>query len=146
MFLFFVCLVFFSFLLYHLFHFFFFFFFFFQAEDGIRDTSVTGVQTCALPISQAGRSELSNSSISHLHDARAGEGPCIADGCRHLHHLFPRLPAGTETRDSSPNFLTSFPSLCRCVSRRRPEHRFRLTSSAPRRRGASRQRHVHRRP
>src|SRR5438046_5539252 len=31
--------------------FFFFFFFFFQAEDGIRDWSVTGVQTCALPIS-----------------------------------------------------------------------------------------------
>src|SRR5437762_4403142 len=30
------------------------FFFFFQAEDGIRDTSVTGVQTCALPISAAG--------------------------------------------------------------------------------------------
>src|SRR5438093_3583660 len=27
------------------------FFFFFQAEDGIRDWSVTGVQTCALPIS-----------------------------------------------------------------------------------------------
>src|SRR6266568_7810439 len=29
----------------------FFFFFFFQAEDGIRDGTVTGVQTCALPIS-----------------------------------------------------------------------------------------------
>src|SRR5574340_1075381 len=27
-----------------------FFFFFFQAEDGIRDLLVTGVQTCALPI------------------------------------------------------------------------------------------------
>src|SRR5438046_5157140 len=27
-----------------------FIFFFFQAEDGIRDWSVTGVQTCALPI------------------------------------------------------------------------------------------------
>src|SRR5699024_11843052 len=27
-------------------------FFFFQAEDGIRDRNVTGVQTCALPISQ----------------------------------------------------------------------------------------------
>src|SRR6266496_2749617 len=26
------------------------FFFFFQAEDGIRDLYVTGVQTCALPI------------------------------------------------------------------------------------------------
>src|SRR5688572_25241547 len=30
----------------------FFFFFFFQAEDGIRDLTVTGVQTCALPISR----------------------------------------------------------------------------------------------
>src|SRR5207248_3971991 len=30
-----------------------FFFFFFQAEDGIRDRTVTGVQTCALPISDA---------------------------------------------------------------------------------------------
>src|SRR5699024_11529935 len=27
-------------------------FFFFQAEDGIRDRNVTGVQTCALPILQ----------------------------------------------------------------------------------------------
>src|SRR2546422_582690 len=27
-----------------------FYFFFFQAEDGIRDVAVTGVQTCALPI------------------------------------------------------------------------------------------------
>src|SRR5262249_59677507 len=30
-------------------------FFFFQAEDGIRDWSVTGVQTCALPISPSGK-------------------------------------------------------------------------------------------
>src|SRR2546425_8696695 len=29
-------------------------FFFFQAEDGIRDKLVTGVQTCALPIFEAG--------------------------------------------------------------------------------------------
>src|SRR3712207_8114342 len=29
------------------------FFFFFQAEDGIRDIGVTGVQTCALPICKA---------------------------------------------------------------------------------------------
>src|SRR5437763_6961919 len=47
------CSIFYNF--YSLFFFFFFiymffFFFFFQAEDGIRDTSVTGVQTCALPI------------------------------------------------------------------------------------------------
>src|SRR5215216_7576038 len=31
-----------------------FFFFFFQAEDGIRDDLVTGVQTCALPIWSVG--------------------------------------------------------------------------------------------
>src|SRR5689334_23571183 len=30
-------------------------FFFFQAEDGIRDGTVTGVQTCALPISLLGQ-------------------------------------------------------------------------------------------
>src|SRR5256884_7568683 len=34
-------------------YYFFGFFFFFQAEDGIRDVAVTGVQTCALPISAA---------------------------------------------------------------------------------------------
>src|SRR5256885_3291966 len=35
-------------------------FFFFQAEDGIRDYKVTGVQTCALPISE---------SVYHRHDS-----------------------------------------------------------------------------
>src|SRR6266850_2116135 len=34
-----------------------FFFFFFQAEDGIRDYKVTGVQTCALPIYERGDEE-----------------------------------------------------------------------------------------
>src|SRR2546430_12705565 len=34
------------------------FFFFFQAEDGIRDLTVTGVQTCALPILPQSRVEL----------------------------------------------------------------------------------------
>src|SRR2546426_6902544 len=38
------------------------FFFFFQAEDGIRDYKVTGVQTCALPVSSsASRDRLENS-------------------------------------------------------------------------------------
>src|SRR5712672_4515350 len=34
------------------------FFFFFQAEDGIRDKLVTGVQTCALPICELGETLL----------------------------------------------------------------------------------------
>src|SRR5256885_8233008 len=36
-------------------------FFFFQAEDGIRDYKVTGVQTCALPISAKAWSEATSS-------------------------------------------------------------------------------------
>src|SRR5437762_11073429 len=47
-------------------------FFFFQAEDGIRDTSVTGVQTCALPILVC-ESELSQA--DRVHDGgRGGRG------------------------------------------------------------------------
>src|SRR3712207_8445470 len=38
-------------------------FFFFQAEDGIRDIGVTGVQTCALPISGIPFSKYSYSDI-----------------------------------------------------------------------------------
>src|SRR2546429_6219920 len=41
--------------------------FFFQAEDGIRDVAVTGVQTCALPICLPGRARL-------LHAAPPPEG------------------------------------------------------------------------
>src|SRR5437762_11319891 len=45
-----------------------FFFFFFQAEDGIRDTSVTGVQTCALPIWF--RFPICSSATIHSHTTR----------------------------------------------------------------------------
>src|SRR5437762_8901 len=56
-----------------------FFFFFFQAEDGIRDTSVTGVQTCALPIlsGHAGASALkivSATVIGTVIQVRTGAG------------------------------------------------------------------------
>src|SRR2546427_6310746 len=45
------------------------FFFFFQAEDGIRDLTVTGVQTCALPISH--KIEKAESQIDWRQDAEA---------------------------------------------------------------------------
>src|SRR5438132_8625407 len=48
----------------------FFFFFFFQAEDGIRDHCVTGVQTCALPISF--RVAATRSTSSRCGDAESG--------------------------------------------------------------------------
>src|SRR6266496_5331632 len=43
-----------------------FLFFFFQAEDGIRDLYVTGVQTCALPICRDPQRALSSASIRLL--------------------------------------------------------------------------------
>src|SRR5215813_14030781 len=52
--------------------------FFFQAEDGIRDADVTGVQTCALPISRgepsAQEREQAPRGSSHAR-ARQPEGP-----------------------------------------------------------------------
>src|SRR5207247_5554844 len=59
-----------------------FFFFFFQAEDGIRDPLVTGVQTCALPISQS-RVEPAclerRAGTYSQRSARPREGPCTVD-------------------------------------------------------------------
>src|SRR5271166_1210004 len=51
------------------------FFFFFQAEDGIRDGHVTGVQTCALPISIA---SLADKDTTLVLDAYSHA--CILDG------------------------------------------------------------------
>src|SRR5699024_11356614 len=58
--------------------------FFFQAEDGIRDRNVTGVQTCALPISDYSSDEIEyarvwlevidNKDIDHLHVTHQPEG------------------------------------------------------------------------
>src|SRR5205085_8129389 len=45
--------------------------FFFQAEDGIRDLTVTGVQTCALPISKAAADKLAGEKMAALAAAKA---------------------------------------------------------------------------
>src|SRR2546422_1754331 len=42
-------------------------FFFFQAEDGIRDVAVTGVQTCALPISGRATPAAHRDAPGHAH-------------------------------------------------------------------------------
>src|SRR5205085_3949026 len=52
-------------------------FFFFQAEDGIRDLTVTGVQTCALPISASSSVRLFlEPGMGHC---GGGEGPNVFD-------------------------------------------------------------------
>src|SRR5256885_6772054 len=54
----------------------FFSFFFFQAEDGIRDYKVTGVQTCALPISAGCSKGIHAGLIScNCYAARGHSGP-----------------------------------------------------------------------
>src|SRR5256885_8427365 len=57
------------------------FVFFFQAEDGIRDYKVTGVQTCALPIYSTGLrvSELTSLRVMDL-DTKVGCVRCIGKG------------------------------------------------------------------
>src|SRR5204863_7162281 len=65
------------------------FFFFFQAEDGIRDLYVTGVQTCALPISRV--------SVPGLEGRPPGRGPGVPVrklARRALHHR--PSPSGDE--------------------------------------------------
>src|SRR6218665_2902173 len=64
--------------------------FFFQAEDGIRDDLVTGVQTCALPISELKR-WLWYAPIRRLPFERRGlfsksnhKAVALADPCRRL--------------------------------------------------------------
>src|SRR5690349_23831945 len=56
----------------------FFFFFFFQAEDGIRDLYVTGVQTCALPICRVRLADCADDAAALLETL--GTGPVIAVG------------------------------------------------------------------
>src|SRR5207249_6127896 len=69
--------------------------FFFQAEDGIRDRNVTGVQTCALPISegegQAGRKEEeSDEAASPLAPLSTAPRERLLDGSGHLLEALPR--------------------------------------------------------
>src|SRR3989440_8517287 len=54
-------------------------FFFFQAEDGIRDLIVTGVQTCALPISSP-MPPMAGSSWHWLHALLLNRGPSPVSG------------------------------------------------------------------
>src|SRR5205823_9058219 len=72
-------------------------FFFFQAEDGIRDKLVTGVQTCALPISTLFFAEY-NDATRHLRYAN----------CGHLAALLLRSDNSLERLESTATVLGVF--------------------------------------
>src|SRR5260370_20930958 len=67
------------------------FFFFFQAEDGIRDSSVTGVQTCALPIYLVGE---------ELHEQQRAAGEQQGRMLQHMQPARQRHPARSEEHTS----------------------------------------------
>src|SRR5260370_7726028 len=77
------------------------FFFFFQAEDGIRDSSVTGVQTCALPILGVSEQPTSVSAdgLASWNDAvrRAERGDTVAV-IAHGEHVADVVPSGELDR------------------------------------------------
>src|SRR3712207_8990048 len=59
--------------------------FLFQTEDGIRDIGVTGVQTCALPISEADRlaeAQLWSGATDMGSDRDTTNGRAARSGCR----------------------------------------------------------------
>src|SRR5438876_4281751 len=74
--------------------------FFFQAEDGIRDGRVTGVQTCALPISRAYAECLAAvpGEVGLLIEGTAGAGTALGSTFEELRALRDGLPAGAQAR------------------------------------------------
>src|SRR5205823_10788704 len=81
-------------------------FFFFQAEDGIRDKLVTGVQTCALPIYLLGDARDPGHEPPHHGDARGARdrNPHPRAGGSGEDHG-PRRALGTTGRQSMPQAL-----------------------------------------
>src|SRR5204862_4638229 len=93
-------------------------FFFFQAEDGIRDLYVTGVQTCALPIFHlCGAEDADRLAVRVLGHQAGGLRPSRPDGLppalqRGAAHRGVRAPGGCPgpRRGAGPRRLTARPS------------------------------------
>src|SRR5437762_7506870 len=118
-------------------------YFFFQAEDGIRDTSVTGVQTCALPIcsflakqcrpklrvSNGGRRDrLTIHESSEEFTVPLGDEQFHQNRGVEIHELFPatrwcsQLPSSLQSRrqNGESRFYAGPSSSPRCAGRRYP--------------------------
>src|SRR5256885_3932964 len=86
-------------------------FFFFQAEDGIRDYKVTGVQTCALPICSRAAAQSSNRCSF---DFASEKRPCSAIQSRvHLTSRASWLTASDRLGGSSPSRMGIGKASCR---------------------------------
>src|SRR5689334_1739922 len=76
--------------------------FFFLAEDGIRDGTVTGVQTCALPISRPVRRRSTHRTLAdgarRARRGRRGLDPALGRGAADRNRALGRRPAGAGSR------------------------------------------------
>src|SRR5256886_14557520 len=79
-------------------------FFFFQAEDGIRDLTVTGVQTCALPISASSRSSDRTCRSRSTRSTASKRGGCLR---LRPHHAL--VLAGDRSHALEDKFLEALP-------------------------------------
>src|SRR2546425_4368905 len=75
-------------------------FFFFQAEDGIRDKLVTGVQTCALPIC---RTSNTGSAQAYVPLPQSGSYPVT---------VLAQTPEGQEVRATPPSGSKAESEMC----------------------------------
>src|SRR5260370_7288206 len=82
--------------------------FFFQAEDGIRDSSVTGVQTCALPICVAGGVQYTIPVDEAVQRVRSGVRPELSARERHRRECFVVLEQGANA-DGVRQAITGMP-------------------------------------
>src|SRR5690606_39428346 len=74
---------------------------FFQAEDGIRDFHVTGVQTCALPISSDRTASRSSASSATLASIRSREKSSMSSPSTIFHSPLPSDVTGNEQTSPS---------------------------------------------
>src|SRR5256885_10808215 len=85
------------------------FFFFFQAEDGIRDYKVTGVQTCALPI--LFKREGIDSALQHVADALKLTERQLRERTRKLARIA-KVEDRKSTRLNSSHLVISYAVFC----------------------------------
>src|SRR2546426_9185121 len=84
-------------------------FFFFQAEDGIRDYKVTGVQTCALPISTI--------TIANAMVEKTGSETDLTDGFINYARSVDGVEVAASFRERSEEHTSELQSPCNLVCR-----------------------------
>src|SRR5438067_5029575 len=97
--------------------------FFFQAEDGIRDRNVTGVQTCALPIFQGERITAVGPAASVaippgakvIDLSRASVLPGLIDGHVHLTDATGGLQRQMRSEEHTSELQSRFDLVCRLL-------------------------------